>query len=732
MHKVGIFKKILGLLMPYNLVTTPVILQSSETECGTAALAILLSYYKTNVPIEQLREMCGTSRDGSKATTLMRVAREFNFIAESYKVDINELYLIDQPVIAYWNFNHFIVINGIGTNKIFINDPASGPSAINMDVFDAAFTGVIIAISPTSKSFKIKSQPIVIPFLRECISSFYKEFLFIICCLFIMLLCSLVNSGLSKVFFDNCILLTNQHWMLGLGILGLTFSMLFCVISSQQRWLQFKLCTKASVIKSSELVSHMLRLPLCLYGLKQKSDFITTICQSDMLINLLYKNLTNFVINLIAIFVSLITMLKINVILCYSSLILSILSAYIFYLLSTLNVSIEKSNMYSVGKWRAYSMACIRNIETIKACGMNNKILQKWKSTYIQKEKMRDKTNTMTLMMDIFNHYFLSITIISIFMLGSIQVVHGSLSIGCLMAYYALHQFYSSHLTSLFQSLKDLQSVYVSHLRVKNILNYNQDNRFNQKNEIFYNKLDVPFILANNIQFYYNKTLLPTINNIKIEIERCQHIALVGATGSGKSTLAKILCGLFEVASGSVEICGENIKLFSSQDLANLFSYVSQEVSLFSGSIYENIILSREEVKPAILNAAIRVACLDDIINVRGLDANINENGSNLSSGEKQRIDIARAIIQDSHVLVLDEATSALDVQTEKRLISNLRKINKTIIFVAHRLSTIQHCDQIFVMHNGLIVEKGKHDDLMLNQSHYFNLIQQEPRVDVA
>jgi ATP-binding cassette subfamily C protein len=724
--KFSFFKKLSGIFIPYNFIKTPIILQLSETECGVAALAIMLSYYKTNVPIEKLREMCGTSRDGCKATTLINAATELGYDADAYRVEVNELLSMRQPVIAFWNFNHYVIINGFGTNKVFINDPASGPSTISMNEFDAAFTGIIIVLSPTKNTIPIKPVSVFLPLIKEWIAKFYPEFTFILACLFIALICPLLNSILAKIFVDYCVTSANAEWIPYLGLLGIVFSVIFCVANTQQKWSEFKLCAKASIIKTSTLAVRMFRLPMIFYSLRQKSEVISLLSRAEMIVSQLFKSLTKFIINLATILVCLFFMKKINSSLFIASLILSSLSCYCFYGISKLNLSVEKLNINATGKYYAYATTSMRNIETVKACGLERNVLEKWRNLFARKISIQDKSSTFSLMLESYSKFFEYISMITLFMLGGIQMAQGYISIGYLMAYYSLHLFYYGSLTGFLLALKDSQTAYVSHVRVNNIFCYEEDNRFKNNNSTPPEKTGHPLIICENVDFYYNKTTPAILHKINLEIKPLQHIAFVGSTGSGKSTLAKLLCALFQAQAGKIIIYGKDITKLSQQDIANLFAYVAQDISLFSGTLYDNLTLWKQGISSDEINAAIQTACLEEVITKRSLTGTVAENGNNFSGGERQRMDIARALIQNTQVLVLDEATSALDNLTEMKLLANLRKLHKTVIYVAHRLSTIQHCDQIFVMNNGLIVENGNHHELLQKKSHYYQLVQNE------
>jgi ATP-binding cassette subfamily C protein len=357
---------------------------------------------------------------------------------------------------------------------------------------------------------------------------------------------------------------------------------------------------------------------------------------------------------------------------------------------------------------------------------LERNVLEKWRDLFTRKISIQDKSNTFTLMNDAIANFFGYLSMITLFMIGGRQVAEGHISTGYLMAYYSLHLFYYDSLTALLQALKDSQTAYLSHIRVNNIFCYDEDNRFKNNNSTVSEKNLPPLIACSNVDFFYNKNIPATLHNIHLVIKPLQHIAFVGGTGSGKSTLAKLLCALLQTQSGKITVDGRDLDNLSQQDIASLFAYVAQDISLFSGTLYDNLTLWKESVSPHEINTAIQIACLEEVIAKKSLNGQVAENGNNFSGGERQRIDIARALIQNTQVLVLDEATSALDNLTEMKLLANLRKLDKTIIYVAHRLSTIQHCDQNFVMKNGSIIENGNHDELIQIKSHYYRLIQNE------
>jgi ABC-type bacteriocin/lantibiotic exporter with double-glycine peptidase domain len=717
-------KKIIGKFYPFNGVRVPVVLQFSETECGIAALAMIFAYYHFNVAMDELRKECGTSRDGCRISRLIAVAKHYGFEADAYKVELDAIRSLNQPVIAFWNFNHYVVINGVGTDKVFINDPAYGAISVTWEEFDKAFTGIILVISVSNVSPKNNKAPFILPLFKEWLGATSKELVFILMCLLITISIPLVNSGISNLFTDYCLINNNKSWI---GYFSFfTMTMFFMLISATvlQRRGHFKICTNISLQKASNVLGHALQLPMLFYSLRQKSEIIATLTRVEIVTNGLSKNIVLFFISLIAALISFVLMLKIDIVLTA----IFIASASIFYLfifvLTKINFSYEKNKLNASGRLYAHTLSTIRNIETVKAGGLEDLSWRKWYRLFCQQLFVQEKTQVISLIITLLSKFCASLALYIIFCGGSFRVASGFISVGNLMAYYALQQFFTSNVNSLLQAVKEMQTAYASHLRIIDILKYEKDNRFlRYDNAFILDDRNEQIISANKLCFFYNNTMPPVLNDINFTVRPGEHIALVGSTGSGKSTLAKIICALFSPHSGEISLGSCKLTDFSPSQLADHFAYLSQEVSLFSGTIYQNLTLWNESIPLSVIHAAIQQVGLSEFVAEKGLYGHVEESGNNFSGGERQRLDIARALIQGASILVLDEATSALDVNAEQKLIDNLRASNKTIIFVAHRLSTIRHCDQIWMMVNGSIVECGNHQQLMNAQGYYYDLL---------
>ncbi len=721
----SVMRKLIGSLRPYNGIKTATILQLSATECGVISLAILFAYFGVNVSVDVLREHCGTSRDGAKAATLINVAEKFKFSAAAYRVELDDIRKLTQPVIAFWKFNHYIVIEGVGVDKVYINDPASGRTTVSFDEFDRAFTGIIISIDPNEDITLLKKRHQFLPMLNEWVSRYRYDLTFVIGCMVLAASVPLLNAKLSSLFIDYAVIGRNDNMIPGVFFATLAAGLVLTLTMSRQRLAQFRLTTKASIIKSSEIMQHMLKLPLLFYSLRQKTDISAILMRSEVVANMIFKSMAVLLMNSVTILLSLFCLIKIDSVLVFALLVLALVLLTGITILSRFNYHYEQSNMHALGKFYGLTLSAIKNIETIKTCDIEHSTFTKWYSAFCAKIQAQDKTNVVTILMDCLYQSFSSLSMLVTFYLGIARVAEGRLSVGELMAFYSLQMYFCGQLISILNAGKDTQSSLASHSRINDILQYKIDERFLPR-LVEEGCSSEAALSCHDITFFYNKAEQPTLTNITLEILAGQHIALVGGTGSGKSTLVKILCHLQPASSGNIWLHGRRIETYSAHELTKEFAYVSQDVSLFAGTIYENLTMWHEGIDPSVIQSAIEDACLGELIEARGLHGCVEESGNNFSGGERQRIDIARALIQGASLLALDEATSALDVETENRLLQNLRRRNITIIFVAHRLSTIKHCDQILVMEKGCIVERGSHAQLLAQLTHYQQLLLSE------
>jgi ABC-type bacteriocin/lantibiotic exporter with double-glycine peptidase domain len=334
----------------------PVILQLSDTECGIAALAMILAYYQFYIPLDTLREKCGTSRDGSKAATLIKVAEDYKFDAAAFTVELAEIYNLKHPVIAFWNFSHYVVITGATKNKFHIIDPAIGAITINQQEFDSAFTGVIIEIKANSYSPKLKPISALRPYIQKWLLDFKIEWSYLFLVSLLMVSGPLLSSAFTSVFINYCLIGGNARWLPWLGLLATISAIIFITSAIATKVTQFKLSTKTGLLKLSELALHLLKLPTLFYALRQKNEIITIITRSETIFTNISKSIADISINFILACIALGVMIKINFSLSLVSILIATISLLSIYILKKQICNLPASCM---------PLLCLR-LETLK------------------------------------------------------------------------------------------------------------------------------------------------------------------------------------------------------------------------------------------------------------------------------------------------------------------------------------------------------------------------------
>lgn len=718
-------RKIIGKFRPYNGVKTQLVLQLSATECGVAALAMVMGYYGVHSDLAFLRKSCGTSRDGVKAATLIKVAESFGFEAAAYRVELDDIAVLSHPVIAYWRFNHYVVIHGVGDQRVFMNDPALGAISVSFAEFDKSFTGIVISLTPTASVIPLKARSQWQPMLLAWFNGNGFALSLLMVCMLIAITAPMLSTRITAIFIDYCVIGRNSNWLPAFAITSVVLGLAMLIALRLQKITQFRLSMKASMMKSAEMMQHLLRLPLLYFTLRQKPEVATMISRAEIIATTLFQGGSASLISAVSSLVSLLFLIKIDGFMTIILLLLLCLLLVPASIITRMNTSYEQSNVTAISHYYSCSLSNIKNIETIKTCGIEATVLVKWIASLHQKINIQDQSNSLLLLLKACSQLFNSMSMFLTLFVGSIRVAEGKISVGGLIAFYGLQLCFTSQVMAILHLLKDWQSTYATQIQINDIFDHQVDCRFQLAKHPTCMESDV-ILVCREMSFTYNPVEPPILSDINLDISCGQHVAFVGSTGSGKSTLVKILAHLYPPATGKLLLYGNECQQGGADSLPALFAYVSQEITLFSGTIYDNLTLWKRGVAQSVIEAAIHDACLTELIQQRGLYGKVEEGGCNFSGGERQRLDIARALIQSPAILVLDEATAALDVATEATLINNIRKRTMTILFVAHRLSTVKHCDQIFVIKDGCIIERGHHEELMSNQAHYRELLHNE------
>ncbi len=709
---------------------TPTVLQIEGVECGAAALGIVLAYYGKRVPLEQLRIDCGISRDGSNAGNIMRAAMNYGMIVNGYKYSLEMLKSkFTRPVILFWNFNHFLVLEGFGKNRVYLNDPAMGPRTVSYDDFKESYTGVALVCEPGDEFIKSDRSYGLVAGLRKRMVNMNRILALILVVSFMLVIPGLLLPTFTKVFIDEILIYQQKEWFRPL-ILGMILTSIIAgfLTYMQQKYL-LRLEVKLAISMSSKFFWHVLKLPIAFFQQRYAGEIGSRVMLNDKIAVLLSGHLATTLLNLVMILFYAIVMFQYSVILTLIVIFISMINFLVMRIVHKKRVVNNKVLLQEKGKLLGITMYGINMIETLKSGGSENDYIAKWSGNFAKVINTEQKLGFFTQILSAFPPLITSLTSVTVLSLGSLLVIDGKLTVGELVAFQLLMMLFVKPMNDMVNLGATLQEIEGDLARVDDVYKYKTEDKYHGQKEKQITKSDFKkldgFISLRNISFGYSKLEKPLIKDFNLELEPGKRIALVGSTGSGKSTIAKLVAGLFEPWEGEILFDGKKRSDFSPAIIHHSLAMVDQDTWLFYGAIKENISLWNTKIPEEQIVRAAKSAMIHDDISAlnKHYDTIVEEGGRNFSGGQKQRIEIARALAIDPSILILDEATSALDPRTEELIDYNIRKRGCTCLIVAHRLSTIRDSDEIIVLDNGKVIERGTHKELVNNKAMYLKLI---------
>ena len=699
-------------------VQTPTRLQMESTECGAAALGIILQHYGRYVPLTQLRERCGVSRDGSDAANLVLAAGSYGLKAKGFKKGIKALEQVTPPAILFWEFNHFLVFEGFIGDKVALNDPALGPRKVSFEEFETSYTGIVLTLTPNDDFVREGKAPTVWPIVWRRLLTEPGGALFILLCGLLLILPQLVMPIFSQIYIDEVIGNGMQNWLKPmLWAMALTIS-LQAILQYLQlqgtRLLERRLTRRFAV----SFEHQMLALPERFYSQRYASDIASRMEANGSIAEFIGSRLIPMATSIVLlIFYLVLTIL-------YSPWLglLVIVTTSINAAVVKANLRIQKDANLTLqkdqGKAVAVTIAAISSIETVKAgaleqdifrrySGYQSRLLNTIQRLQLQNARIRVVPNALTT----FNE-------VAIFILGFFLVIQGELTLGMLLAAQTIALSLKTQIDSVVTFVQQLPSFEAEVLRLEDVLEQKRDPLLNNQGAIDLGNSATRLsgeIVLRDVSFGFVAIKDPLITDLNLTIHPGQKIALVGGSGSGKSTLAKLISGLHQPTNGEILFDGSTLINTPRAVTTNSLAMVQQDIQIYGCSVRENLSLWNPSISTSDLQRACRDAEIHDVIQglPEGIESVLSEGGNNLSGGQKQRLELARALVRDPSILVMDEATSALDAETERKVIDNLSQRGCTQVIVAHRLSTIRDADLILVMERGTVVQQGRHDTMI-------------------
>jgi len=721
-----------------NRVRTPSILQMEMVECGSASLAMICAYYKKYIPLEVLRVECGVTRDGVKAGNMARAAKKIGFDVKGFRKEPADLAKLKPPMIIHWNFNHFVVFEGFKNGKAYINDPASGRRILAYEEFDLAFTGVVLTFELTEEFERSGQKSSMMSSLAKRLRGVQSAIVFLVIVGLLLVIPGLVIPAFSRIFIDDLLLAGRSEWLKPLlWCMGATALLQALLTGLQQNYL-LRMETKIALSGASSFFWHILRLPILFFQQRSPGDISSRQNSNNSVAEFLSRQLAENVIGVAMLIFYFFVMLQYNVLLTMLTLVLAIVNVFYFIYSSGKVEDLNSKLMQDAGKLAGASVSGLYIIETLKATGSESNFFSKWAGYHAKQLNALQKMGAFTQVLFTLPNLMFGLAGVVVLCVGGLQILDGNLTVGTLIAYQSLIGNFMKPISNLTQMGMKIKQLKGDMGRLDDVHKYTVDKSSDPERDLALDDVDEAdfrklegYVEIKDLSFGYNVLEKPLIEGFNLNLKPGSRVALVGSSGSGKSTVAKMLAGINRPWGGEILFDGVNRDDLPRNVISNSLAVVDQDISMFEGTVQDNITMWDETVTDADVVGGAKDACIHDDIAARegGYKSKIREGGANFSGGQRQRLEIARALAINPSILILDEATSALDVHTEKIVSDNIRRRGCTCIIVAHRLSTIRDCDEIIVMQYGKIVQRGTHDEMKKVPGIYAELVETAVRV---
>lgn len=705
----------------------PVILQMNEVECGLACLAMIFSYHGRKTSVSELRTMYGVSRDGLSALSLVKAARRTGMIARAISLQQNDFKNVTLPAIIHWQFNHFLVVERWTPTKVTVVDPASGRRHLTAEEFSSGFTGIVMMFEPGLEFERRPKRPKLTlqTYAKQAFSQAPGALVQVLLASLVFQALGLLPPYLTEMIMDKIIpfKLNSAMTLLGAGMIMLLFSQGF--ITLLREWLLIYVRARIDIHMMLGFFQHLLLLPYSFFQQRSTGDLLARMSSNTVIRDTLSSQMISTLLDGSTVIVYLCILLVASLPFGLLTLVLGLLQVILLLCVYRPIANLATQELTAQGKSQGYMAEALAGIATLKAAGAEYNAHERWSNLFFDQLNISLRRSYLSTIAGTILLVLRLAAPLALLWIGAAQVLNGSMTIGTMLALTALSTAFLTPLSSLVNSGQQLQIVQAHLERISDIITTQPEQDGEQAQQ-------PPRLSGNitleNVCFRYSQETPNILQNINLTIRAGQKVAIVGRTGSGKSTLGRLLLGLYIPTEGAIYYDGIPLQSLNFQEVRRQFGVVLQDAAIFSGSIMQNLTFHNPGMNKEQAVIAAKMADIhDDILKMPlGYETLVSEGGGALSGGQRQRLALARAIAHEPSILLLDEATSNLDVVTEQRVAQNLEQLPCTQIIIAHRLSTIRHADLILVMDQGRIVESGTHQDLLLLNGYYTNLIKQQ------
>lgn len=701
---------------------TPTLLQMESAECGAAALGIVLAHYGRWLTLEELRQDCNVSRDGSSAAAIVRAARLHGLVVDAQRMEPAHLRRRAGPAIIHWAMNHFVVLEGFGRGVVFLNDPATGPRTVTDEEFDRNFTGIVLGLKPGPDFTRAGAPPSLRRALGRRMQGSRSALLFTLGLSLVLIVPGLLVPVFTQIFIDQILVNRFASWLtpllIGMGICALVQGLLTWL----QREVLLRFETRVALTGALQFVWHVMRLPLGYFAQRHPGDVSSRVMLNDRVAQLAAGDIGHVLFGLVTAGAYLIAMLLYAPRLALVVVGFAMLSLLTLSWLSRALADDNRRLLGATTMQAGLAKQGLQMIEAYKANGAEDTLRSRLVSINARVLNLRQTLGARQAHLSALPRMVSIAAGGMVLVIGGEMVMSGALTLGMLVAFQALMAGFMSPIGQLVQFGGKIQDSQAYLQMLDDTLRHPQAPEFTQAAMPGKPTTRViGSIEVRHLAFSYAPGTAALLDDISLHIPAGHRVGIVGPSGSGKSTLASLLAGLYTPTQGEILIDGTPLSQLPRESFRNALAYVDQRSAIFQGSIRDNISLWDTSLPDDRLVAAARQALIHDTILARpgGYGATVAEGGTDLSGGQRARLEVARALVRDPRILILDEATAALDSATEAELVANLRANGATTIIIGHRLSSVRDCDEVIVMQAGRIVQRGA-PDVLLDQAGAF------------
>ncbi len=699
---------------------TPVFLQMESAECGVVSLAMILAYYGINVNLEKLREQCNVGRNGTKASRLLEIARSYNVDASGYKATIEDLKNLTGPTILFWEGVHFLVLTGINKagNKFYLNDPASGSICVSKQEMERSFSGIVLVFSTKNKRrFNLfrRNGNLQNNYLKNNLS---KHDNVLIAWNIFLLVCTAILFPLLVIVWSNYMVDRLRDWVLGTEYFFLIAVVLDLLLFGIFIKLNLKVIEKTALNESVVSFRRLLNLPYNFFKNRYSGTIQRNISSAPKLAKYSLDVFVRNIFSCMAFIIVVIVMCAIKPLLALLSLSFLFITAIVIWFI----LQRRQVDKYSLNARKNYIRNSISlglsSFEDMKVLGRDDVLFDSWTASISKYVHYSESLNWHSIVMDIVPNVITILGYITIFSVGVSMIMKSSLSIGELAAIMLINWSVLHHAMNLIKN-HDV-NIDKKILGINDITDHKVDSCLlrehvpNPTNNIC-NDSEIPLLEMRNLSFSYDSDLGEVVKDFSLALKPGKVVAIVGKSGSGKSTILKMLAGLLKAEHGEILLNGYDITKIAPKDYYKYVGYVSQTSLLFTGTIEENVSMFSPLVNVFEFRNALKDTLLESELVGMGLGSSskLSDNGKILSGGQKQRLALARVLYRCPKIIILDEATSALDSLLEKKILARIKRRGVSILMTAHRIDTIKDADEILVLDQGHICEKGSYKELL-------------------